>query len=539
MSDRFMVFVPGSTSPPVGPMTEAELRRSVHDGLFPKTAKVSKIGESSWRNVGEVVPLLIEEGPKVVIRAAVVPPTVAPPEAAKEAAVELFEVTVDGENVVGPVTLDQLRRGVEAGKLPGDAQARAVGSATWRPIRDLIAEVPPRRVAPRPSPVPSPPALVTPPPTLPKKAISSRVKIGLACGGVALVGLLTLVAWPDPAGRQLRAGKQFERDGKAAEALASYEKVCEWEPKGRACLESIPLMMTVRIKVAEEAIGRFAFREAEAVLAPVLKDGSTDARAKAQTIVNGKEMIEGLRWERASTLADKTAAMAEMERVAAAGVKVSPKAEEWLIRERPGVLLQVVRGTCPSGPFDRCKAAAGRLRELHPSAPETQAAVVLLNAATAAEERRIHGLLLEAEKLLSARAGLKRAEKKRQDCYLRELASNPDNAFAALHACGEGNEDMRAVEKLDAAWKVVLDGLAASPKRAELEVRWKSAEDDGDYKKQSHRGPDGSTRGSASPNPTRQDALRPGGQEPALQCGCPAADVMCNMRCSASGEGRP
>lgn len=48
---------------------------------------------------------------------------------------EEFEITTtDGENVVGPVSLDQVRRGLAAGKVPATAQIRRVGEDAWHPV---------------------------------------------------------------------------------------------------------------------------------------------------------------------------------------------------------------------------------------------------------------------------------------------------------------------------------------------------------------------------------------------------------------------
>ncbi len=49
-----------------------------------------------------------------------------------------FEVSVGGK-VVGPVSLDQIRRGLEAGSIPRDAQGREVGSSEWVPVECLLA----------------------------------------------------------------------------------------------------------------------------------------------------------------------------------------------------------------------------------------------------------------------------------------------------------------------------------------------------------------------------------------------------------------
>jgi hypothetical protein len=61
-----------------------------------------------------------------------------------------FEVTADGESVVGPVSLDQVRRGLASGKIPPTAQIRRKGEDGWHPVLSSLtwdsagnAEVPP------------------------------------------------------------------------------------------------------------------------------------------------------------------------------------------------------------------------------------------------------------------------------------------------------------------------------------------------------------------------------------------------------------
>jgi hypothetical protein len=57
-----------------------------------------------------------------------------------EVVVDEFEVTTDGgETIVGPVTLAQLRRGLIAGKVPADAQARRKDEPTWQPLVVILA----------------------------------------------------------------------------------------------------------------------------------------------------------------------------------------------------------------------------------------------------------------------------------------------------------------------------------------------------------------------------------------------------------------
>jgi hypothetical protein len=68
-----------------------------------------------------------------------------------------YEISSGGQ-VIGPVTLDLLRRGLEAGKVPKTAIARRVGAATWLPVETVAAEadlavfsVLPTSVQPNPS----------------------------------------------------------------------------------------------------------------------------------------------------------------------------------------------------------------------------------------------------------------------------------------------------------------------------------------------------------------------------------------------------
>lgn len=50
----------------------------------------------------------------------------------------VFEVTVDGTAIVGPVTVEQLRHGLAAGRLPQNAWVRTPGTAQWIPVANVI-----------------------------------------------------------------------------------------------------------------------------------------------------------------------------------------------------------------------------------------------------------------------------------------------------------------------------------------------------------------------------------------------------------------
>ncbi len=70
---------------------------------------------------------------------------------------ETFIVRV-GEAQVGPVTLDQLQRGLQAGKIPRLAVAKAVHGGEWKPVSDVAVPVlipPPRPQSATVQPEPS------------------------------------------------------------------------------------------------------------------------------------------------------------------------------------------------------------------------------------------------------------------------------------------------------------------------------------------------------------------------------------------------
>lgn len=105
-----MVFVPGSTNPPEGPLDLAELEARVRSNTLADGAMVCLVGGEKWVPLEQLV---------------------------KKKA-QTFEVKV-GDNVVGPVTLDQIQRGVDAGKIPRDGLVRQVGEEPWQSVGGVLA----------------------------------------------------------------------------------------------------------------------------------------------------------------------------------------------------------------------------------------------------------------------------------------------------------------------------------------------------------------------------------------------------------------
>lgn len=575
MADQYMVFVPGSASPPQGPLTLAELQSAVQAEQIPGNAKISRVGDTSWKPIHEVVPLRAN---RPEFQAPSETPTWAEPDGGEDDKTVLqpalseqehrdlfgigpdvdarFEVTVDGENIVGPVTLDQLRRGVEVGKLPRDAKARVEGTEAWRSALQLIDEE-----AAKPTDSPTSPRLPDVPgslkavdsagrppyrsrncspgrpgksvpaqtaPLAPGTALPARLpggrRVWWLLGGVPVFILLVAVLlWPSAGARALSRGRSLAEKGQWADALVELKSVCTLTKDIATCGEARAAAAQVRIRLAEDALKAQAFGMAGKILNDALADTPSSARRKIEELKASKELVEGMRWEKAITLADKHAALTDIEKVADAQVSVSPAAQEWLSRERPRLLLVDATTTCKGGSFERCKAVIGRLADLHPASPEAERAQKLLREATAQEAQRVGLLLAEAEKLLSTRASLKRTEKKREDCYLRELASNPDNALAAVYACG-GNQpkDMKGAEQAETSWKALMAKMNDPAQAQTLEERWRAASEDGEYQKPSSRSDVEKKIGPAA------TAAAP----VADTCGCEPADLACAIRCA-------
>ncbi|MBI4700140.1 MAG: DUF4339 domain-containing protein [Deltaproteobacteria bacterium] len=82
-----------------------------------------------------------------------------------------YEVAIDEERVVGPVTIDQIRRALASGKLPPQARARAQGSEPWVPLAELLAET-------TPPDEPAPGAAAAAPPDEPAPALAADTPPG-------------------------------------------------------------------------------------------------------------------------------------------------------------------------------------------------------------------------------------------------------------------------------------------------------------------------------------------------------------------------
>ena len=533
---EYMVFIPGAPTPPSGPMTLVELQAAFQAGRLGSEAKVATVGGSEWLPIGSIV------------LAQSVPP--AAPDAGGP-----FEVTLDGEHVVGPVSLDQLRRGLEAGKVPGDAKARLTGSVSWLQVTDVVT-LQSQSLAPLAQRAVD---LTTPVPVLQSQKAGDKTEDFqraawkqrwktkwaaiptsrlLLIAGVGFASALLVIALLGPSeGRwALWRAKSLEDAGNLAEAAEVYDTVDGLHCSRNVSDDAANRAAEIRCRLANNAIKEWRFATASSFLTPVTRSGISKYVARAKETLDSTAFKEGIRWEKALDSANRGVALADMEAVEAANVPVSAKATEWLTKERPVLLLEDAQTAC-GRPVSKCIAICDRLIGLHPATLQAARAAELRTAYKDSESRRIYPLLVQAEKLMRQCVEFWRKDKARSDCTLQALAMNPDNPLAALVMCPENNG--KPEEKLNKSFEKLVDDIGDPAVVRPLRDRYKQACDDGEYEAMRPPQP-------AASNAVMNDAASPaaGGLTPAPgatpprqasggPCNCAASDMMCRIRCKA------
>lgn len=243
----------------------------------------------------------------------------------------------------------------------------------------------------------------------------------------------------------------LEEQGKLVEAAAKHDSVCIKAPDSKMCEPSKERAGVVRVQLADIQMKEFQFSAAKKLLEQVTEGGASDATKKtARERLAGKDMSFGLRWEKASSLTDKRAALREMEAVVGSGAIAATKAKEWVEKEGPAIV--------------------------------------------AAETSRLYPILLRAESLIDECRRLWAESRKLDDCHLRALAKTPDNPIAAMVSCGgnfSGEETKKAREKLDESWKKLSGEVGDPAKMKELDTRLKKSCDDGEYERATIAAPNG------------------------------------------------
>ena len=107
---------------PVGPVSADQIARGLRAGKVPSDARIKREADMFWSDLvdhDDIVAALknasVESEP---------PP---PPAVLASLASSEYLVWIDGGDPVGPVSADQIARGIRAGKVPPDASVQRVG----------------------------------------------------------------------------------------------------------------------------------------------------------------------------------------------------------------------------------------------------------------------------------------------------------------------------------------------------------------------------------------------------------------------------
>ena len=107
---------------PVGPVSADQIARGLRAGKVPSDARIKRLADTFWSDLvdqDEIVAAL-----KAVSVESEPPP---PPSVLANLASSEYLVWIDGGDPVGPVSANQIARGIRAGKVPADASLQRVG----------------------------------------------------------------------------------------------------------------------------------------------------------------------------------------------------------------------------------------------------------------------------------------------------------------------------------------------------------------------------------------------------------------------------
>lgn len=106
---------------PVGPVSADQLARGIQAGKVPTHASVREASDTFWGDILDVPDIVAAL--KAVSAESEPPPPSLPP----GLVIRQYMVWVPGSDPVGPVSADQVARGIRAGKVPADASIQRVG----------------------------------------------------------------------------------------------------------------------------------------------------------------------------------------------------------------------------------------------------------------------------------------------------------------------------------------------------------------------------------------------------------------------------
>lgn len=107
---------------PVGPVSADQIARGIRSGKVPSDASIRHQTETFWGDLLDQVDVVAAL--KEVSSESDVPP---PPSVLEGLSLPQYLVWLEGGEPVGPVSADQIARGIRAGRVPTDASVQRVG----------------------------------------------------------------------------------------------------------------------------------------------------------------------------------------------------------------------------------------------------------------------------------------------------------------------------------------------------------------------------------------------------------------------------
>ncbi|MEP7126783.1 MAG: hypothetical protein ABJE95_37985 [Byssovorax sp.] len=212
------------------------------------------------------------------------------------------------------------------------------------------------------------------------------------------LALLLISSCTKPGRDVVAEAEALAAQGKGEEAARLFDLACCHTPEGEKCASSDRRAAEARITAAEKAMGAGQFLAAERLLILARATADEGAAQKARERLVSEDLMRGTAYERALTLGKTPAAQKAMEAVAATKTPAAALAKAWLDKERPAIVLGVVKAACGPEHEGSCSKATTELRAAALTGPESDEATAIADA----EERRIYPLRINAETFLQS-----------------------------------------------------------------------------------------------------------------------------------------
>lgn len=190
---------------------------------------------------------------------------------------------------------------------------------------------------------------------------------------------------------------QAEEKGDHDAAAPLYEEVCT--RKSPLCDAARKRKARLALKRADKALAEGHYKDAKTILDAAATSDDPRTAEVATALLALPELIQGILYEEALAATDRNAALKSMEGIAGEPSALAAKAKEWLEKERPAMLLVLVKVSCRPAPQASCAELTRKLSSLHPESAEAKEAKTL----AADNYKRLYPRLKEVENLLVQR----------------------------------------------------------------------------------------------------------------------------------------